>query len=433
LLIFIANSTEKSLDNKGHIEDKMATVMFSKMLNFRPWKTRHKYTELEMNEHNPTATRSSFDESLRRIGASSLPEWSNFPFEEELKNQQNDQTSAASATSTARSRFSPYRSPVPLGSSFFKRLRRMWTLFPLQDISWIVAFSFTIGSTAFVVNGFFLLLPFIDPATDFATETPYATPASSVLGTLIFLIGGYAGFLEGLNLTRDEVIVTDGLDVETVEIPEISTTPDDAISSHETDPKIEDGSAHGESTVQVQPIRASTSTIQMDGDTNEVETTSLGSSIRNPAFTYIPTTHQLLTTYARSLPFHAGWVQFIGTIVFSIATITSLPGVLTSSPSLVPLLNLLPATLGGLLFIIASVLQTLNAQEKWWIPQPQKGEWQVGFWNAIGSLGFTLAGALPALGTETATYFGTLADFWGSWAFLIGSLVQLYIVMGYYA
>jgi hypothetical protein len=115
------------------------------------------------------------------------------------------------------------------------------------------------------------------------------------------------------------------------------------------------------------------------------------------------------------------------------ATITSLPGILTSSPSLVPLLNLLPATLGGLLFITASVLQILNTQEKWWVPQPLKGDWQVGFWNATGSLGFTLAGALPALGTETATYFGTLADFWGSWAFLFGSLVQFYIVMGYYA
>ncbi|PMD30851.1 hypothetical protein L207DRAFT_443062 [Hyaloscypha variabilis F] len=351
-----------------------------------------------MNEHDPSATRSSFDESLGRIGASSLPEWPNFPFEEQLKNQQDDQQSTISATLTPKSRFYPTRSSVQRGSGFFVRLKRMWTLFPIQDISWIVAFSFTIGSTAFVVNGFFLLLALIDPETNFLTETPYATPASSVLGTLIFLIGGYAGFLEGLNFGEKEMAVTDG-----------------------------------ERSVQVQRLRVSTSTPQADDDSKEVQTSSLEPLIGDSAFIYLPTMHQLRTTYTHSLSFHAGWVQFLGTIVFSLATLTSLPGVLTSSPSLIPALNLLPATLGGLLFIIASVLQMLYAQEAWWMPQPAKGDWQVGFWNAIGSLGFTMAGALPVLGTETATYVGTLADFWGSWAFLIGSVIQLYIVMGYYA
>ncbi|KAE9365236.1 hypothetical protein N431DRAFT_549493 [Stipitochalara longipes BDJ] len=335
-----------------------------------------------MNEHNPSGTRSSLDESLRPIGASSVPQWQNFPIEEEPKNQQDDQRSTISTTQLPR------------------RLPQMGLLFPIRDISWIVAFSFTIGSTAFVVNGFFLLLPFIDPETKFPNETPYATPASSVLGAFIFLIGGYAGFLEALNLGGEKVTVTN---------------------------------TQSERPVQIRPLRASISTVQTGDAADEVQATSLTPLLGDSAFVYLPTMHQLRKTYAHSLPFHAGWVQLLGTLVFSMATLTSLPGVLTSSPSLVPVLNLLPATLGGLLFIIGSVLQTLNAQEKWWIPHAGKGDWQVGFWNVIGSLGFTLAGAMPVLGTETATYVGTLADFWGSWAFLIGSVVQLYIVMGYYA
>jgi len=407
--------------------------MFSKMLNFRSWKKRHKYTELEMNEHDPSRIRSSFDESLGRIGASSLPEWPNFPFEEELKDQQNDQQSTTSVTPTPKSRFYPTRSSVKHSSSFFKRLRRMWTLFPIRDISWVVGFSFTIGSTAFVVNGFFLLLPLIDPETKFSTETPYATPASSVLGTLIFLIGGYAGYLEGLNFREKEMVLTNGLDLENIEIPDIRTKVDDGTSPQESEPRLDSDSAQSDGTVQLRSLRTSTSTIHTDGQVNELQEASLAPLLGDSAFIYLPTVHQICTRYAHSLYFHAGWVQFLGTIVFSLATLTSLPGVLTSSPSLIPVLNLLPATLGGLLFIIASVLQILHAQDKWWIPQPVKGGWQVGFWNAIGSLGFTLAGALPVLGTETATYVGTLADFWGSWAFLIGSVVQLYIVMGYYA
>ena len=299
----------------------MAGTMFSKMLSFRSWKKRHKYTELEMNEHDPSATRSSFDESLGRIGASSLPEWPNFPFEEQLKNQQDDQQSTISATLTPKSRFYPTRSSVQRGSGFFVRLKRMWTLFPIQDISWIVAFSFTIGSTAFVVNGFFLLLALIDPETNFLTETPYATPASSVLGTLIFLIGGYAGFLEGLNFGEKEMAVTDGLDIEAIENTEIRTKLDNEASPQEPEPeqepKSDSHSFQGERSVQVQRLRVSTSTPQADDDSKEVQASSLEPLIGDSAFIYLPTMHQLRTTYTHSLSFHAGWVQFLGTIVFS--------------------------------------------------------------------------------------------------------------------
>ncbi len=45
----------------------------------------------------------------------------------------------------------------------------------------------------------------------------------------------------------------------------------------------------------------------------------------------------------------------------------------------------------------------------------------------IGALGFTLCGALgPAYDNSGAQYEASLATFWGSWAFLIGSLIQWY-------
>jgi hypothetical protein len=413
----------------------MATTMFSKILNFRSRKTRHKYTQMETEDDRPATVRSSFDEALNRIGASRLDQWPQFPFEEQYKSHQDEQH--PSAELSTRSRFFPTRCPVLRSSGFLNRITRMSTKFPIQDISWIVAFSFTIGSAVFVVNGFFLLLPIIDPATDFTTETPYATPASSVLGTLIFLIGGYAGFLEGLNLQRREnTNVTEGMDIEAIEIAEVRMKMDDEHTSQETEPKSGTSSHQGDSddTVEVPSIRASTSTLQTNEDTNAVQTTSQPPLLSDTAFIYLPTGQQILTIYKYSLVFHASLIQFIGTIIFSMATITSLPGILPSSTSslLIPLLNLLPASLGGLLFLIAAILQILNAQTKWWIPRPWKGDWQVGFWNAMGSVGFTLAGSLPVLGTETASYVGTLADFWGSWAFLVGSLCQWFIVMGYY-
>jgi hypothetical protein len=107
------------------------------------------------------------------------------------------------------------------------------------------------------------------------------------------------------------------------------------------------------------------------------------------------------------------------------STITAIPGVIDFSN--IPLFyasNLLPATLGGLLFLIASILQILNSQQEWYRPNLAAWEWHVGVWNAIGSLGFLLAGALPFAGTSEMAFLGVVADFWGSWAFLVGSLVQ---------
>ncbi|PMD13062.1 hypothetical protein NA56DRAFT_586285 [Hyaloscypha hepaticicola] len=332
-------------------------------------------------------------------------------FEEEYQNQ-GDRGPTSSESLTTRSRFSPIRSSVPTESTFPKRLKRMWTLFPLQDISWIVAFSFTIGSAAFVIYGFFLLLPFIDPETNFPTETPYATPASSVFGALLFLVGGYAGFLEGMNLSRREVAGTNVPDIETTEITEIRMKLDEN-SSQEMEPQSSTEPTRGE--------RSGHSFPPLLGD---------------PVFVYLPTKQQLTALHARSLLFHSAWVQFLGTIIFAFATFTSLPGILPSSNSshlLITLLNLLPASTGGVLFIISALLQLFNAQDKLWTPKPRKADWQVGFSNLIGSLGFTLAGALPVFRSETASYVGILAEFWGSCAFLIGSVVQLYIVMGYYA
>ena len=51
--------------------------------------------------------------------------------------------------------------------------------------------------------------------------------------------------------------------------------------------------------------------------------------------------------------------------------------------------------------------------------------WHIGAWNLIGGIGFTLCGALGfASANSGCVYQGSLATFWGSWCFLIGSVIQ---------
>lgn len=49
----------------------------------------------------------------------------------------------------------------------------------------------------------------------------------------------------------------------------------------------------------------------------------------------------------------------------------------------------------------------------------------MGFWNLIGALGFMLCGALGYSSGSGEVYQSALSTWWGSWAFLIGSVIQL--------
>jgi hypothetical protein len=51
----------------------------------------------------------------------------------------------------------------------------------------------------------------------------------------------------------------------------------------------------------------------------------------------------------------------------------------------------------------------------------------VGAWNLVGAIGFTLCGALGYASKTSggATYQSALSTWWGGWAFLFGSVLQL--------
>ena len=69
----------------------------------------------------------------------------------------------------------------------------------------------------------------------------------------------------------------------------------------------------------------------------------------------------------------------------------------------------------------------LETQPKWYIPSWRVLGWWIGLWNLVGALGFTLCGALGLVfASPDAQYQANLATFWGSWAFLIGSVLQWY-------
>ena len=146
---------------------------------------------------------------------------------------------------------------------------------------------------------------------------------------------------------------------------------------------------------------------------------------------WFPTWHELTTHYFREIGFLASFSQMCGATIFWISGFTALPSINTSladtSQGLLDGVYWVPQVIGGSGFIISGILFMLETQKNWYTPSWKVLGWHIGFWNLIGAIGFTLSGALGmAYASSGAQYEASLATWWGSWAFLIGSAIQWY-------
>jgi hypothetical protein len=129
--------------------------------------------------------------------------------------------------------------------------------------------------------------------------------------------------------------------------------------------------------------------------------------------------------YSHELGFLACASQLFGATVFWISGFTALPGIFNHlSGNLLNGIFWVPQVIGGSGFVISGTLFMIETQKSWYKPAFGVLGWYVGLFNLIGGIGFTLCpifGFYPSL-----VYQSALATYWGSWAFLIGSLAQLY-------
>jgi len=82
-------------------------------------------------------------------------------------------------------------------------LRLMITFYPVWDISWCVAYVFTLGSILWVINSFFAFLPLIRPSSTFHDETLVGGGITAFIGATIFVVGSILLILEAVNENRE--------------------------------------------------------------------------------------------------------------------------------------------------------------------------------------------------------------------------------------
>jgi hypothetical protein len=290
----------------------------------------------------------------------------------------------------------------------------------------------------------FVWLPLQKPSTEFKNEVSTGGGITAFIGATIFEIGSFFLMFEAVNENREGCF---GWAVEQIFYPEegkggsgghpgpwLKVSPNLAGCTHHHQNR---HNLVGKSRRRKSPQEQ----VKQDGDRTDPDPPSPSNFAQEPwredrihsgpdkhAWQWFPTLHELSTHYLHQLGFLACTAQLFGASIFWISGFTALPGVLNNlSPgAAINGAYWAPQIIGGSGFIVSGTLFMLETQQKWWKPAFGTLGWHIGLWNLIGGLGFTLC---PAFGIDTASwaqYEASLSTFWGSWAFLIGSLIQLY-------
>ncbi|KZP25024.1 hypothetical protein FIBSPDRAFT_856403, partial [Athelia psychrophila] len=303
--------------------------------------------------------------------------------------------------------------------------------YPYWDVSWLVAVIFTLGSVIWVFNAFFVFLPLLVPSSEFSTELIYGGGITAFIGATVFEIGSVLLMVEAVNENRTGCF---GWAFEKVFVGEqgemVKITPDFAGCRHHHQNKNNlvgkgdvSGAQHTGNGAEAPRSSASTKA----DETSEKEREKEEEDKEN--WVWFPSWHELTTHYFREIGFLACLSQFFGATVFWISGFTALPGVLAPQPLNTGLeygVYWAPQVIGGMGFVVSGALFMLETQKKWYLPAWGTLGWHIGLWNLIGALGFTLCGAFGFSPNTGLQYQAACSTFWGSWAFLIASVIQWY-------
>lgn len=302
-------------------------------------------------------------------------------------------------------------------AQILRGVARIFTEFPVWDISYLVAVIFTFGSIIWVVNAFFVFLPLIRPSSGFENEILYGGGITAFLGATVFELGSVLLLLEAVNENRAgcfgwavERLLHDNTSNSGCQVAQAESPSD-----HEK--------AVEAPVIHVRPV--------IPCDHHHSHTSNLVESTADPAsarkWRWLPSWKELRTHYFHELGFLASLIQLVAATIFWIAGFTSLPGIYDHmSIGLRDGVYWTPQIIGGFGFVLSGAFFMVETQVTWWRPAPSVLGWWIGLFNLIGGVGFTLC---PAFGYDTnswAQYQASCSTFWGSWAFLVGSIIQWY-------
>lgn len=290
-------------------------------------------------------------------------------------------------------------------TSIAQGIYRMLVYYPVWDISFDVAYIFTLGSVVWIINAFFVFLPLLRPSTEFSGELYYGGGITAFIGASVFEVGSILLMLEAINEDRSGCFGW----ILKQEIKDYEKDISAAFESRR--PWI-----LPEETTCTHHHRNKRRLIGPPED-----------SLQSVEWSWVPDIRALREHYLHDIGFLACCFQMAGASIFWIAGLTALPGIFNHlSPAALDVVYWTPQVIGGTGFIISGILFMIETQQRWWKPALGTLGWHIGFWNMVGGVGFTLCPAFGFDPSSWAQYQSSCSTFWGSWAFLVGSVLQWY-------
>ncbi|KAK4683500.1 hypothetical protein P7C73_g6752, partial [Tremellales sp. Uapishka_1] len=265
------------------------------------------------------------------------------------------------------------------------------------DVSFWIAILFTLGSVVWVVNGFLVWFPDLRPNLA-TTAFSLSGAATAFVGGSVFELGSYLMVVEALDRGRESNF----------------GTALGKVLHHRR--RMNNSSSNSND------LSANSSRTNVEDEQNGPEGAAKG-------FVWWgkPMWHDL--------GYLAALVQLFAATIFWVSTLTGLPGVIPGfaegegSVAIVDVFFWTPQVIGGMGFIVSSLILMIEVQTKWYIPKVTDIGWWVGSWNLVGAFGFMLCGAFGYSPASGMVYESGCSTFWGSWAFLIGSCLQVWEVV----
>lgn len=276
-----------------------------------------------------------------------------------------------------------------------KNVWRMLVCYPVWDISWLVAYTFTIGSLIWVINGFCVLLPNAD-----SPIVAYGGGITGFIGATVFEIGSVLLLLEAINTDRsgcfgwalERLVRGDGQKDIFRAVPSKSA----CVHHH--------ASKHG---LVKKPL-------------SMLDKSNMPDRRGSMSWTWWPSEGQLRGQLYKDLGFWASVIQFFAATIFWIAGFTGLPGILNNlSTSVENGVYWVPQVVASVGFVMSGAMFMLETQKHFWLPEPMILGWHIGFWNCIGGFGFLFCGCFGLVGTDYYALQASIATFWGEFIIIL--------------
>jgi hypothetical protein len=285
----------------------------------------------------------------------------------------------------------------------------MLTTFPYWNMAFWSGWCYSIGSALFIISSCISWVPLAYPNVEesHSLET-YGGPLSFFFGACLYQIGGVMAYLEAINdgcfagaamkrlLEGHQDIERELLDAKLHtffghliphhhhEDDNDERNPDTGLSNWEsiTNSNSRPEDVYDEAKERVERRQGvdhgSASAHHQSGEVREYL-----------VWRWWPTWHSLIHYHIRELGYVACTVQLFGVTLFGVTSIVILPGIYDSLAQWqLVAAYWVPQAVASCCFIIASIMFTIMAQDRWNKPKWRAVSWWIGIHALIGSVGF---------------------------------------------